>query len=305
MKCLECLDDFSTERGLHLHVSKKHKISIQDYYHKFFPRFDLFSNEKIEFKNFEEYFVTDFNSKENFAKWCFSEDNLVVREYVKKAFRRRSSKKETLFVPSNIELKSLFLPSWLGLVKIFGDKETVVKELSKQGLRLKYDYLSEPFFYEDEPEILIDTREQNALQFEESKKMKLSCGDYTTTGPLFSDVFVERKSLEDLVSTLTAGAQRFDREISRAEDFGQYLVVLVENKVSNAINYSPENSFSKYINGKFVFYKIREICAKYKNIQFLFSDSRENSQALMVKIFKMKDKVKNYDLEFLKDFNLI
>ena len=49
MKCLECLDDFSTERGLHLHVSKKHKISIQDYYHKFFPRFDLFSNEKIEF----------------------------------------------------------------------------------------------------------------------------------------------------------------------------------------------------------------------------------------------------------------
>jgi ERCC4-type nuclease len=202
-------------------------------------------------------------------------------------------------------LKSLFLPSWTGLVKIFGSKETVVKEFSKENLKLKYDYISEPFFHDDEPNILIDTREQNALQFKDSKKMKLSCGDYTTTGPLFSDVFIERKSLEDLVSTLTAGAQRFDREISRAEDFGQYLVVLVENKVSNAINYSPENSFSKYINGKFVFFKIREICSKYKNIQFLFSDSRENSQALMIKIFKMKDKVRNYDLEFLKDFNLI
>jgi hypothetical protein len=61
MKCLECLDDFSTERGLHLHVSKKHKISLQDYYHKFFPRFDLFSNEKIEFKNLIEDSIEQLN----------------------------------------------------------------------------------------------------------------------------------------------------------------------------------------------------------------------------------------------------
>ena len=305
MKCLECLSDFSSERGLHLHVSKKHKFSLQEYYSKHFPRFDKFSNEPIKFKNFEEYFLTDFNSKENLANWCFKEDKAIVRDYICKLFKARCNKKKTLFVPSNIELKSLFLPSWQGLVKIFDTKENVIKAFTKQGLRFKYDYISTPTFSDIEPEILIDTREQNPLEFKDSKKMKLSCGDYGTSGPLFSDVFVERKSLEDLISTLVSGSERFDREISRAEDLGYYLVVLIENKFQNALNYSPEKSFSKYINGKFVFHKIREIYAKYNNIQFIFSDSRENSKDIMIKIFQMKESVKKFDLEFLKDFNQI
>jgi len=305
MQCLECSDEFSTERGLHLHISKKHKVSLENYYHKYVPRFDKYSKELIVFKNFEDYSHRDFNTKENFAKWCFSEDPSEVKSYVVKAFKTRAEDKESLLVPSNVELKSLFLPSWLGLLRIFGSRENVIKAFSKAGMKFKYNYLSDPSFSEEEPEYLVDTREQLPLDLPNSKKMKLSCGDYTTSGPLFSDVFIERKSLEDLVSTLTSGASRFQDEIERADDFGYYLIVLIENKVSNTINYGPENSFSKYINGKFVFHKIREICSKYKNIQFLFSDSRENSKILMSKIFKMKSSVRNYDLEFLKDIKVI
>jgi ERCC4-type nuclease len=303
MICLECEASFESLKGLHLHISKSH-FSLPEYYHKNHPRYDFYSKELIVFKDLEDYSDRDFNSKESFANWCVTADPDTVKEYILQAFGRRLKKKNTEYIPSHLELKSLFLPSWFGITSIFKNKSDAVEALSSK-FKLKYDYLSKPVFSEEECEILIDTREQYPLHFPNSKRQKLSCGDYTSTGSLYSDVFVERKSLPDLVSTLSGGKDRFVQEIERAKKLNYYLVVVIEDEFTEAFNWSPNSSFSRVANGKYIFYTIRDILAKYDNIQFLFSDSRKNSTRIIEKIFKMKDQVKNYDLEFLKDFNML
>lgn len=302
MNCKECGSEFLTERGLHTHIARSHKVQLQDYYHKHHPRFDWQTKEPINFLDTEDYFQRDFNTKESFAKWCYEKDNQEVQKYIIKGFIKRAAKKETKIIPSHLELKTLFLPSFVGIKTIFGDIKSFIKLINQENLSSKYDYCSNIRNNSDiAPRILIDTREQFPLSFEDSKVVKLSCGDYTTTGELYSDVFVERKSLKDLVGTLTSGLERFKREIKRADDLGYYLVVVIEDKFCNALSWSPENSFSKFANGKFIFYRIREICQEFNNVQFVFANSREEAKIMITKIFQLQEQVKVLDLEYLKD----
>lgn len=301
MNCKECGSEFLTERGLHSHIARTHKVLLEQYYHKHHPRFDWQTKELINFTDIEDYFQRDFNTKDNFAKWCFKEDRDIVQKYIIKGFLKRAAKKETNFIPSHLELKTLFLPSFVGIKALFGDVNSFIQAVKEEHLLSKYNYSLVPVFSDLIPEIIIDTREQYPLTFKDSKIVKLSCGDYTTTGPLYSDVFVERKSLNDLVGTLSSGIDRFKREIKKAQDLGYYLVVVVEDKFCNALSWSPENSFSKFANGKFIFYRIREVCQEFNNIQFVFANSREEAKTMITKIFQLKDQVKDLDLEYLKD----
>lgn len=303
MNCLECNQTFNSLRGLHLHISKSHD-SLEIYYQKHFCKRDLFSGDLISFKNLEDYLDRDFNSKENFALWCQKEDKEKVSEYILNALEKRIEKKNIQCLPSHIELKSIFLPSWYGLISIYGTKENASTKL-RERFCLKYDYITSPEFSAIEPQILIDTREQFPLSFEGARKMKLSCGDYSTSGELFSDVFIERKSLADLVSTLSGGKERFLNEINRAKQLNYYLVVVVEDSFENVQKYGPHNSFSKAVNGKFILYNIREILQEHENVQFVFAGTRTNSIRIIKRIFQMKDQVRVYDLEYLKDFNIL
>lgn len=305
MICRECNNEFKTEKGLHLHVVKSHKVSLQDYYNKFFPRFDKQTGESIKFVDSEDYFNRDFNTKESFAIWCFEASNKEVRKYIIEGFQKRVCKKNSKYIPGHLELKTLFLPSFIGINKIFGNISYFINDIDEAGLSVKFNYLKKPVLSNVVPEILIDTREQAPLNFKQSQIVKLSCGDYTTRGELYSDVFVERKSLPDLVSTLSSGIERFKREIKLANSLGYYLVVVIEDRFSNAFNWSPQNSFNKFVNGKYVFYRIREICNEFENIQFVFADNREGAKTLITKIFQLKEQVKTLDLEYLKDFKII
>lgn len=68
--------------------------------------------------------------------------------------------------------------------------------------------------------ILIDTREQKPLEWSavETQRATLHTGDYSIEG--YEESFtVERKSLEDLVGSLTAGRERFLRECERLQGF--------------------------------------------------------------------------------------
>lgn len=305
MICKTCEKEFNTEKGLHLHIVKTHSTTLQEYYSQYFPRFDWQTKEPIKFSDTEDYFSRDFNSKENFANWCLSESSEIVHKYILEAFKRRVTKKNSKYIPSHLELKTLFLPSFIGLNKIFGSVKDFVGQLDKFGLETKFNYNAQLSFSNVEPKILIDTREQNPLKFQGSEILKLSCGDYTTAAPLYSDVFVERKSLPDLVSTLSSGIDRFKREINRAKALNYYIVVVVEDKFSNALAWSPQTSFSKFVNGKYIFYRIREICNEFENVQFVFADNRQTAGQMIKRIFQLQDQVKTVDLEYLKDFKLI
>ena len=78
--------------------------------------------------------------------------------------------------------------------------------------------------------VLVDTREQKPYTFEgypdvTTEDVGLDTGDYTVEG--YEDVFViERKSLPDLMGTMTRGRNRFQRELDRAADMGMFEVVI-------------------------------------------------------------------------------
>lgn len=78
-------------------------------------------------------------------------------------------------------------------------------------------------------EILVDTREQTPLPFtpdQPTRRATLKTGDYSITG--FQDSFtIERKSLADLVHTLTRDRARFENELERMTAF-QFRGLVIE-----------------------------------------------------------------------------
>ncbi len=79
-----------------------------------------------------------------------------------------------------------------------------------------------------EPTIVTDSREQRPLTFTRfrSERGTLTSGDYSMRG--FESVFaVERKSVDDLVGSLTAGRDRFTKELQRLRGY-QFRRLLIE-----------------------------------------------------------------------------
>lgn len=83
--------------------------------------------------------------------------------------------------------------------------------------------------------VLIDSREQTPLDLSPLKTEpgSLPTGDYAIKG-LEHIACVERKSLQDLVGSLTAGRERFDREMQRILAYPSRLVI-VEGSLSNIV----------------------------------------------------------------------
>lgn len=308
MICQFCRKEYGTNGGLHGHIKKSHGISQADYYHMFCPRYDLSDNELICYKNYDQYFSSDFNSRETFLNWFMSNYTLPsTKDYCLKQLKDRGERKNTSRFPSHVELKSMMVPSMLGWEKMYYTLADFHEDISKHGFIVKYDYRATPYIDNiKQIKIYQDTREQTPLRFDsEVEIMKLPCGDYAPSSEYYSDVVVERKSLSDLVGTLTAGKERFYKEIEKAQTMGLYLVVLVEELYSEVLVYTSTNKFSKKVNGAHIFHEIRQICDLFENIQFLFSGNRKRSSDLVEKIFRMGNSVKSLDLEFLKDKGLI
>lgn len=75
--------------------------------------------------------------------------------------------------------------------------------------------------------ILIDDREKQPWKFPgvDTEFTRLETGDYTVKG--FEDRFaVERKSLDDLASSVGTERNRFEAEIQRAQDFDEFAVIV-------------------------------------------------------------------------------
>lgn len=70
------------------------------------------------------------------------------------------------------------------------------------------------------PVVIVDSREQTPLRFERltSRLGTLTSGDYAPAG-LEHLVAIERKSMDDLVGSLTTDRERFERELHRLRGF--------------------------------------------------------------------------------------
>ena len=79
--------------------------------------------------------------------------------------------------------------------------------------------------------IVVDTREQEPYTFSpevQTVRRALPAGDYTVRG-LEAVVAVERKTLDDLVSTVIRSRERFHRELIRLQSYTASCVVVEAN----------------------------------------------------------------------------
>ena len=85
-----------------------------------------------------------------------------------------------------------------------------------------------------QPTIIIDSREQTPLQFTNLPTVvsTLPTGDYSVLG-LENDFTVERKTIVDLIRSLTTGRERFMRELQRllAYPFRRLLIIGSEEEI--------------------------------------------------------------------------
>ena len=115
--------------------------------------------------------------------------------------------------------------------------------------------------------ILIDTREQTPFLFFDypcsTSTGTLHTGDYSVSG-FESRILIERKSLADLASCMTAGRDRFERELERMRPFESACVIVEEpltaiRHSSYRSNHNPRSfeqsilSFSTRYRGPFLF----------------------------------------------------
>lgn len=83
--------------------------------------------------------------------------------------------------------------------------------------------------------VLVDTREQNPYQFRcPTEVATLKTADYSLKG-LENLVGIERKTIEDLISCLTDGRDRFEAELYRGRAL-DYFAVVIEGSLSDLAN---------------------------------------------------------------------
>lgn len=307
MNCKICNKNFSSQNGLHRHL-KVHDISVKDYYYEYYPRYDKGSpGDIIVYKNYEQYFSSDFNNRESFAIWASDPSNKhEAISYCIDFLKKRMERKGVSYLPSQAECKSLIFPSYVGIEKLFGTLDDFFKITYDIGYKRKYNYSAELKFNNEDFKIFIDSREQLPLSFSlKTEIMKLPTGDYCPSKNVFSNIFVERKSIADLFGTLTQGIDRFKNEISKAVELGFYLIVVIDGSFLEVSEYIPKSKVKSKINSAHIFHEIRNLMNEFDNIQFVFAGNRLRASQIIEKIFRLGDQVKTLDLEYLKDRKLI
>jgi hypothetical protein len=295
-KCLIDNSGHPTISDLHLHL-RKLKWKQSDYYMHYFPRNDLLTNEVIPFKDLQTYFKVDFLNKNNLNKWAKQNPERAI-EWVKKYLSERKGDKNLIRAPSHFELRTLFCPS----VKFIQEHGDYNKLCDSIGLKPQYDYSKGLVFSElpDNYKIIEDSREQRGLKFINKEVKKLDYGDYTLDKGN-NNIFIERKSISDMISSITRDYERFYREVARAKKDGSYIVIGVEVDYSTfaSFNYDYRMRFATKATPEHVFKNMRDLLLDFDNIQFVFADGRVELSRIILQIYKLGEQAKTTDLQWI------
>lgn len=291
------------------HFWKEHRIKEKLYYEEHEPKFDLFTGEKLEFKNRDNYFFNDFTSRTNLKKYIQkleSEGNILkIGNLITDILLKRIKLKNILYSPSQVELRSLISPTIITYNKFFGD---YYKLCDKLGLKNKHKDIA--LFNLLNPnqgvEIIIDTRENKPLllKYKNITIGKLDFGDYGTNN---GDIFIERKNLSDFIGTISSGHNRFIKEIERAKKENKYLFVFVESPINDALNFNYLPWINKNIKAtpEFIFHRVRELIQNYPNIQFCFFNGRGETSEIIQLILNNQENFINFDIQLLYDTKIL
>ncbi len=310
---IECLADNTKHENreeMHKHL-RRLRVKQELYYTTYHPRFDLFSGEPIPFDNTEQYLRTDFISKHNIKKFIKQKPD-AARAWAVEWLAKRKEEKGLIYPPTHVELRSLMCPTVRYFNSVGGYHE-ICKGL---GFKIRFDgkIVSTPL--PAGTTLIQDTREQKPLDFPMPVQVKtLYVGDYHITG---SRVYVERKSLNDFVGTITSrkrapmsntkvGIERFRAELDRARGAGYYIVMLVESDIDQALsfNYLPHMRYTK-ATPEHIFKNLRDLLIEYTDcFQALFVKNRFEAAQTVVKIFEAGESIKTVDCQFLYEEGLL
>lgn len=307
-----CLID-STEHGSieALHKYIRPKMKQETYYTQYFDKKCLGSGKPIPFKTAEQYLSQDFIDK-NQIKAFIKKEPVKAREWAVNWLKKRKEEKGLVYAPSQAELKSLHCPSMLYFDSVGGYYE-IARELGFKHRYVSYTEQNTAIAVtSDDICIICDTREQKVLDFTaRTVKGTLNVGDYALAAPHDKGIRIERKGLGDFVGSLNcrkitrkkgddSSFERFSREMDRAVEAGQYVVMVVESSINDALgfNYLPQMRWSR-VSPSHVFHNLRELLVKYPlSFQVVFADGRTEAARLVVKLLTMGMEVKTIDLEY-------
>lgn len=302
--CKICSEQFENEKKLHMHL-RSHKITLAEYYTKYYPRNNLLTKEPLPFKNKEQYFDRDFANRKQLLDWCAKTPDAQVKEYILELLDRRIERKELKFGPSHVELKTSDMPTVDLYQKHFGSYSKACDLVGVKPLfstRLPDEWQNP---VPDDVKIFIDTREQQPLEFDNSESLKLDFGDYAVGSNHYDYTYVDRKSETDFKSTLSKNSlNRFRAELQRTKDFDSYLFVVTETDMSTM---EKRNKWSPHTsNMKYIYHNMRVLAHDFSgHCQFIFTGSREQSQQLIPKILTLGKKLWNVDLQYYISNQLI
>jgi len=301
--------EFKDEKSLHLAL-RSYGLNKEKYYHKYYPKKDLLTGETINFKSKEQYLNSDFNDKNNMKKWLKEQSPEKAKEYCEDILIKRKKEKNLIYSPSQIELRTIMSPSIIFYNKIFNDYYDLCSKIGLENKFIHPQNISHQFKNKltIKDTIYVDTREQNWLKFNIPFEIKtLPYGDYTCSNDN-CNCYIERKSLSDFISTLSTGnIDRFNKEILKTKKDGAYLIVIIEEKLSNALSFQYLPHISKKIKAtpEFIFHNVRNLVQEYDNLQFLFVDGREEMKRVIESIFTSKCFYKKIDLQLAYDIKLL
>jgi hypothetical protein len=298
-----CGCDFPEKENFLNHV-KSHGITIKNYCENNLAKKDLFSGENIEYKSFEQYLLTDFVSKNNMLSWLKLEKNGMAKKYIIDKIKTFSFVKSVRIFPSSSEFRTIsYLPSLKTINYFFEDLNSFIDSC---GLESRYNYIINELklnFIFQNNKIIVDTREQKPILFKDVKteSKKLDFGDYSCDGSLC----VERKSLNDFVSTLSSGFERFKKEILRACSSSGYVVVVVDTDVNKFLSFNYSSRAGRYskVSTEFIFHRMRELSREFpRHLQFCFSGGRKESADLIKFILSNSKKdISKTDIQYCID----
>ena len=303
IQCKICSESFNNDRSFHAHL-KKHNLYQAEYYCKYYPRYSLYYRQQIPFKNKKQYFETEFIDYNEFTKWEKSNDQEVVKTKCLQLLKNRVDEKNYHFAPFHNELVTLNMPSLNIYKKYFNSYTSACKLLNIEPLFNKN--LPESFRTTDVSNlpILVDTREQDPLDFKNTKVEKIFVGDYLIADrKYFTNTFVDRKSESDFLGTMASGIERFERELQKAVELDCYLFVVIESSVSNIL--INQRKYNRKTNLEYVFHNMRNLCHKYpRRIQFIFTGNRNKSLEIIPKLLYHGKSLWQVDIQYFLDNEL-
>ena len=126
--------------------------------------------------------------------------------------------------------------------------------------------------------IIRDSREQSPFHFDHPrfdgvgvKVFGLKTGDYSIEG-MENFCAVERKSMPDLLQSMSTGRERFEREMIRSIDLEAYMVVIEEPFRNLGCK-----EYQSHMNRKAAIQTVYSWLSKYR-CSFLFAESREGAE---------------------------